>query len=418
MTATGRFGPARIVSLDISAPIRIDRDDPETGRTHRWAWCLVWNGDRPIGNIAIDIPDRGLAPDEVAAVVGDAELADRADAVLDPDETPAVTVVIATRDRPEMLGAALASVLAADYDDLRVLVVDSASRSTATLELVGLVAARDPRVSAIRSEIPGLAVAHNAALPIVETPLVAFTDDDVEVDRRWLLGLADGFAAGPDVGCVTGLIAPAQLETDVQRWIETSSGFNKGYERRVFDLLANRPDDPLFPFTAGQLGSGANMAFRTDALRAVGGFDPALGAGTLARGGDDLASFVSILAAGYQLVYEPTAVVFHCHHRTHDHLRNQMRSYGAGYTAFLTSSIAAHPRLLPQLVRRLPAGLRHAVSPASDKNARVADDVPSWFRPVELLGMLGGPIGYARSRRHHRRVTRHGRRVTTARSSS
>ncbi len=405
MTATGRFGPARIASLDISAPARLDRDDPATGLAHDWAWCLVWRGDRPIGNVVIDIPEAGLTPREVANRLADAELADR-DPVLDPAERPPITVVIATRDRPEMLRRALASVRAADYDDLRILVVDSASRSTATLDLVESVAAADGRVRGIRSEIPGLAVAHNAALPHVDTPLVAFTDDDVEVDPRWLLGLADGFAAGSGVGCVTGLIAPAQLDTDVQRWIETSSGFNKGYERRVFDLSANRPDDPLFPFTAGQLGSGANMAFRTAALQEVGGFDPALGAGTLARGGDDLASFVSILAAGYQLVYEPTAVVFHCHHRTHDHLRNQMRSYGAGYTAFLASSLAAHPRLLPQLVRRLPAGVRHAVAPGSAKNARVADDVPAWFRPVELLGMLGGPIGYARSRRHHRRVTR------------
>ncbi len=405
MTATGRLGPARIVSLDISAPpARLDRDDPVTGQEHHWAWCLVWNGDRPAGNVVIEIPEAGLAPEEVAAALDRADLVERADARLDPAETPAITVVVATRDRPEMLRAALASVRAAAYEDLQILVVDSASGSTGTRDVVESIAAADPRVRGIRSEIPGLAVAHNAALPYVHTPLVAFTDDDVTVDRRWLLGLADGFAAGPDVGCVTGLIAPAQLETDVQRWIETSSGFNKGYERRVFDLTANRPDDPLFPFTAGQLGSGANMAFRTAALRKVGGFDPALGAGTLARGGDDLASFVSILAAGYQLVYEPTAVVFHCHHRTRERLRHQMRSYGAGYTAFLTSSITAHPALLPQLVRRLPAGVRHAVSPGSAKNARVADDVPSWFRPVELLGMLGGPIGYARSRRHHRRT--------------
>ena len=42
--------------------------------------------------------------------------------------------------------------------------------------------------------------------------------------------------------------------------------------------------DPLFPFTAGRLGSGANMSFDRDILRKLGGFDPAIGTGTVARG--------------------------------------------------------------------------------------------------------------------------------------
>ena len=32
-------------------------------------------------------------------------------------------------------------------------------------------------------------------------------------------------------------------------------------------------EDPLFPFTAGRLGSGANMAFTRRTLDAIGGFD-------------------------------------------------------------------------------------------------------------------------------------------------
>ena len=57
------------------------------------------------------------------------------------------------------------------------------------------------------------------------------------------------------------------------------------------------------------------MAFATDVLRDLGGFDPALGTGTAASGGDDLAAFFEVLAAGHALVYEPSAVVFHAHRR-------------------------------------------------------------------------------------------------------
>jgi hypothetical protein len=57
------------------------------------------------------------------------------------------------------------------------------------------------------------------------------------------------------------MIQPFELETQVQLWVEGWAGFNKGSQRRVFDLAGNRPDDPLFPFAAGKFGSGANMAF-------------------------------------------------------------------------------------------------------------------------------------------------------------
>ena len=75
----------------------------------------------------------------------------------------------------------------------------------------------------------------------------------------------------------------------------------------------NRAGEPLYPYTAGVFGSGANMAFRADALRAMGGFDTSLGAGSAALGGDDLAAFFDVIEAGHTLVYEPTAFVRHRH---------------------------------------------------------------------------------------------------------
>jgi O-antigen biosynthesis protein len=161
------------------------------------------------------------------------------------------------------------------------------------------------RVTYIREDRPGLGRAHNSGMEKVTAPIAAFTDDDVIADPRWLASLAGNFEQSPKIGCVTGLILPAELETRAQFWTERHGGFSKGFQRKVFDLEQQRPAAPLFPYTAGQFGSGANMAFRMDALRQIGGFDSALGAGTLARGGDDLASFFAVVTAGYQLVYEP-----------------------------------------------------------------------------------------------------------------
>ena len=161
----------------------------------------------------------------------------------------------------------------------------------------------------MREPVAGLACAHNRGLVDVRTPIVAFTDDDVLADPGWLRNLVSAFGDDPSIGCVTGLIFPVELETQAQEWLEGYAGYAKGLVRTAFDLHEHRPDDALFPWTAGTLGSGANMAFRTDLLRQLGGFDAALGAGSMAMGGDDLAAFFDVVASGSTLVYEPAAVV-------------------------------------------------------------------------------------------------------------
>jgi hypothetical protein len=194
------------------------------------------------------------------------------------------------------------------------------------------------------------------------------------------------------------MIFPAQVETPAQAWIEAHAGFGKGLDRQVFDLDEHRPDDPLFPFTAGRLGSGANMAFRTDALLALGGFDEHLGVGTPARGGDDLAAFYDVIRAGHRLVYEPAALVLHHHHVDTAAVRRLAYAYGIGLSAYLARAVAEDPKAILAMAARLPGGVRHGLrttQPPADL------DVPGlggagWR---QRLGMVVGPWSYARSRR-------------------
>ncbi len=73
------------------------------------------------------------------------------------------------------------------------------------------------------------------------------------------------------------MIVPAELETPAQVWLEQYGGFNKGFEARLFNLSNHKPASPLYPYTAGVFGSGANMAFTRAALNEIGGFDPRWG---------------------------------------------------------------------------------------------------------------------------------------------
>ncbi len=73
-------------------------------------------------------------------------------------------------------------------------------------------------VTYIRCDRPGLANAHNAALPVVNSDIVAFTDDDVLIDPLWIDQIKHGFELSNDIACVTGAIMPAELDTWPQQW--------------------------------------------------------------------------------------------------------------------------------------------------------------------------------------------------------
>ena len=315
-----------------------------------------------------------------------------------------ISVVVATCDRSVELEACLRSLLAQTHHPARIVVVDDAPGGEETPRVVARCDGGRSIIRYVEGGRLGLAGAHNRGVREVETPLVAFTDDDVVADRNWLARVVAAFACSEGVGCVTGRIRPLELRTSAQRWLEDYAAFDKGSERQVFDLGPNRPADPLFPFAAGTLGSGANMAFTMAALGRMGGFDPALGAGTLARGGDDLAAFVDVLRHGYRLVYEPAAVVHHRHAPGIESLERQVQGYGIGLTAYLTSCIVRHPKVIASMIRLAPGGIRHAISRSSPKNARLAADHPPHLTRLERRGMLSGPVAYLRSRRAVRRA--------------
>lgn len=418
-SGTDVFAPTRMVEVELTEPVQpLTATDPSSGRSYTRARVLSRLGGRPVGLLDTQLNSDGLTSEQLAdrlcnalgaeinrcldGVGVDSASALSRESLRRPHlggpsggapVTP-VSVVIATRDRPDQLDRCLNTVLALDYPCLEVIVVDNASSSSATLELLRR---RYPSVRYVRENVPGLAVAHNRALAEVGHPIVAFTDDDVRVDPGWVGALVEAFASSEDVGCVTGLILPAELETPAQAWIDRHGRFCKGFERRVFNLNAARPSDPMFPYAAGTFGSGANMAFRTDVLRELGGFDPALGAGSLARGGDDLAAFVDVLTAGYSLVYEPAALVHHSHQRDYARVRAQAYNYGVGLSAYLTRLVVRRPTLLGHFLLRAPQAAGHLLR---EPGAAAKADGASYPRELlwlELIGAMYGPLAYLRS---------------------
>lgn len=322
-----------------------------------------------------------------------------ANCALDPGSTgEPMTLVVCTRDRPDILRGCLGSVSQLSHPDFEVIVVDSASRGAGTAESFEREVGDDPRFHLVREDQPGLSRARNRGLAEAAHRLVAFTDDDVTVDADWLTRLDAGFARRCDVGCVTGLVPAARLDDAGQQYFEQRYSWSADMAPRFYDLGDNRDPSPLFPYSPGIFGTGANFAVDGPHLRSLGGFDEALGAGARAAGGEDLDAFVRILRSGKALVREPAAIVWHTHRSDPEELRRQLYTYGMGLSAFFTKQLFDR-QTAGELLRRIPQGVRKAARIWGPLRRSDTPGPPPGVGGQELRGLVAGPLAYLRGRR-------------------
>jgi GT2 family glycosyltransferase len=312
---------------------------------------------------------------------------------------PSVSVVVCSHERPERLASCLASLLAADYPTLEVIVVDNAPRTSGVRQLVG--SCNDARVRYVCEPIPGLSRSRNRGIGDATGEIVAFTDDDVEVDPHWIRELVRGFTRANDVELVTGLVLAANLTTHAQGIFERKVSWGANFTPQLFRWDRRSSDAVVKPFNCGMIGTGASFAVRRDMLLRIGSFDEDLGAGSPTRGGEDLDYFYRVLRSGSAIAYEPSSLVWHHHRQDMATLRGQMRGYGSGLTAFASKQLFTSG-LWIDAWRDLPWALaRLVVSGAASRTRRKLDDVgrpPRDLLMIELIGMTEGPYLYWRQR--------------------
>jgi len=156
--------------------------------------------------------------------------------------SPVVTVIVPGRDVADFAAEALASLRAQSREDWQAILVDDGS-TDATTDLFAAAADADPRFRVVRHETPhGLGAARNAALELVETPLVGFLDADDVMTPHALERLVGAIcASGSDVavGAYVRLRPDGvggYATGDVQPWVTASTG-----TARVGTTLAAHP---------------------------------------------------------------------------------------------------------------------------------------------------------------------------------
>jgi GT2 family glycosyltransferase len=414
------FLPTWVAEVELGAPVDDIVAPPRTGGpAYGRARALARLHGQPLGFVDVPLVGGRVSASVIVADVRD-KLAepldlhlagDRIDDALtvaglpSPEEPPCsapgpygerepfVSVVVPTRERGSLLKRCLEALLSLDYPAYEVVVVDSEPRTDATIELA--FGTGDPRVRYFVEPVRGTSRARNRAVNEARGDLLAFTDDDVIVDRGWLRGLVRGFTRAPEVGCVTGFVATAELDSESQLLFDRRVSWGRSFESRLYDLENNEVDDPLYPYIAGVFGTGASFAASRRALENLGGFDEALGPGTPPRGGEDLDLFLRVILAGKTIAYEPGALAWHLHRRGEQALRRQLFGYGSGLTAYAFKHMLAS-RTGRDVIERVPGGLRRLVhlEPASRSRALA----PS-LRVIELAGACTGPVAYLLGRR-------------------
>jgi glycosyltransferase involved in cell wall biosynthesis len=304
-----------------------------------------------------------------------------------------LTVVICTKDRPDLLKRCLDAVVAVRPSWAEILVVDNASKTTASRDIV----AACGTARYVFETRPGLDFARNRALAETSSDWIAYIDDDVIVDRGYFDGLATAWAENPDATAVTGLVLPFELETEAQIIFERNGGFGRGFTPRRYGLALT--GNSFYPCGSGIFGAGCNMAFDRGTLLALGGFDEALDTGAPLPGGGDLDIFYRVVRASHALIYEPRLVVFHQHRRELEKLRRQYWSWGLGFMAFVVKSYRTDKKMRKRLRGLVYWWFRYQFRNLA-KASLGRGKMPLRFVVAEIVGGVQGLFGeYGRSRR-------------------
>ncbi len=211
-----------------------------------------------------------------------------------------LTTVICTHDRPDELRRCLHAFTLVD-DPVEVIVVDSASTPPCR-ELVEEYASSIPGLTYLREDAPGLSRARNRGMQHAAGDIVAFVDDDAAPRSDWARRIVEPFS-NPGVGCVGGACLAFFPDCKRPRWLSDRLLQFAGITR--FETAREARSSAEWPF-------GANIAFRREALEAVGGFPEQLGrTGDALLSGEESAAIQAMRDAGWRVVLHPDAAVDH-----------------------------------------------------------------------------------------------------------
>ncbi|MCA3359698.1 MAG: glycosyltransferase [Roseomonas sp.] len=207
------------------------------------------------------------------------------------------SIVINTLNRGRWLGDALSGLRGLSYQDFEVVVVNGPS----TDDSQAIIDSYAGSIKIGQCADANLAMSRNIGIELAAGDVVAFIDDDAVPSPDWLTQLAHHYT-NPAVGGVGGFTID---NTGVRYQVQKTVCDRFGNAKSVSDFFDERPlcfrGSPFYPSLLG-----TNSSFRRDVLREIGGFD-----NVFAYLLDETDVCLRIIDAGYEIRYEPRALVYH-----------------------------------------------------------------------------------------------------------
>jgi len=219
-----------------------------------------------------------------------------------------ISVIIATYNRCESLNDVLDTLLLQERTidfDYEILVADNNSKDKTKEVIESYVPKFNGQLRYLFEPRQGKSFALNLGIKEAKGEIIAFTDDDVIVDKEWLLNIWKCFK---NYNCdgIGGRILPLYPE-NTPKWLKDNEDILNGpivfYDYGENIQIYNKKY--ILPFV------GANMSFRKDCFFEYGLFRIDLGPGLDSMMGDDTDFFRRLEKAGKKLFYCGNALVWH-----------------------------------------------------------------------------------------------------------
>ena len=207
---------------------------------------------------------------------------------------PAVAVLVPAYNEEKVIVRTVRSVLASDYPNLRVIVIDDGSKDS-TLEIATTAFAREiesGKVLVLTKPNGGKAEALNFGLNYVTEEIYIGIDADTIIDKHAVVRLLPHFEDHPDIAAVAGNAKVGNRVNIWTRWQALEYITSQNFERRALNV-----------FGAVTVVPGALGAWRTQLVRDAGCYHT----DTVAEDAD---LTMNLLERGYKVVYEDLALAY------------------------------------------------------------------------------------------------------------
>lgn len=225
----------------------------------------------------------------------------------------------------------------------------------------------------------GKSYALNQAIRRANKHILAFTDDDCIVSKRWLTELYTSYQLHPKIVGVFGNVFPYKPNHHLHMTCPATFHAKKMKIHRMVGL-------PHYH----RIGLGNNMSFRKDVFRAIGYFKPWLGPGNRFQGGGEESDIIfRVLSSGYLLETNPRMIVYHNRWLTPYTEHRLQARYTCGLIAFESYYLfGSHHRIARRYIKmRVQERILYYSRIMHKRNQHLTSCV---FIPVEIAAFIIG----------------------------